>query len=211
MTFQVALIATDGIILGSDRKLAIRSPEPGGHVQFTEGDKIVFSRDKSVICGFAGGPQAQNIADAIVCCSDPDQSLAEWHNSLVGISEKVSGNSLRDEVLVIRKGIPDLVLVNRTQKAATAVSVTDRICTGVPATARFLTQHFWRPDPAELLKRLALLALDYAAKERPTEVGFGFDLIVVNEGPVLQDAYYPEDQRIVNLREEFKAAVRGAL
>jgi hypothetical protein len=79
------------------------------------------------------------------------------------------------------------------------------------ATARFLTQHFWRPDPAELLKQLALLALNYAAEERPTEVGFGFDLIVVNEGPVLRDTYYPEDNRIVKIREEFKAAVRGAL
>jgi hypothetical protein len=115
-----------------------------------------------------------------------------------------------DEVLVIRSKVPDIVLVNRTGTETSVFAIRDRICTGIPATARFLIQHFWRPDPAELLKRLALLALDYAAKERSSEVGFGFDLVIVTD-KVYQEAYRSDDPLILSIREEFGYAVRKAI
>jgi hypothetical protein len=211
MTFQIALVATDGIILGSDRKIHVKSVEDKrAHFQFTEGDKIVFSRDNSVICGIAGGPQAQRLADKIAAEAKPDQSPANWRNSLRTLAELVKGNSQYDEVLVIRSNVPDIALVNRTGTDIGVLGINDRICTGIPATARFLIQHFWRPDPAELLKRLVLLALDYAAKERPSEVGFGFDLVIATD-QVRQEAYYPDDPVIVSIREEFGYAVRRAI
>jgi hypothetical protein len=208
MTFQVALIATDGIIVGSDRRIAVRS---GRDWQFMAGSKFVSRQDETVICAGAGGPQAQAIAQDIVNRSDPSQRFTEWCESIRKIAESVSGNSVGDEVLVIRKDEPDAVLVNRTGQTATTCRVEDRICTGVTTTARFLTQHFWEPVSTESLKKLALLALDYAARERPSEVGEGFDLLLLKAGNATWERYSADDGSIRAIREGFQAKVRSSL
>jgi hypothetical protein len=213
MTFQVALIATDGIIVGSDRRIAVKSGQSGPHGdwQFMAGSKFVTTQDESVICAGAGGPQAQTIAQAIVNRGNPGQTYAAWCESLRQIAESVSGNSVGDEVIVVRKNALDAVLVNRNTKLASTSQIADRICTGVTATGRFLTQHFWESTHVDQLKKLALVVLDYAAKERPTEVGEGFDLMLLRAGTVTWERYGPDDERIRAIREGFQTSVRSWL
>ena len=209
MTFQVALVGTDGIIVGSDRRIAMMGAQSGRKPewQFIVGSKFVFTKDESVICFGAGGPQAQNIAQAIVNHGDPSQTYTSWCESLRNIAESVPGNSVGDEVLVVRKSVPDVILVNRDGRIAGTSKISDRICTGVTATVRFLTQHFWEPAPVESLKNFALLVLDYAARERSSEVGFGFDLMVLERGIIKWERYEPDDERIRTIHERFQTGV----
>ncbi len=210
MTFQVALVGTDGVLIGSDRRAAIKSGQSARRSdwQFTAGTKFITKQDESVICAAAGGPQAQTIAQAIINRGEPMQTYPVWCESLKKIAESVPGNSTGDEVLVVRKDVPDLVLLNRDNRVGATSKIEDRICTGVTATSRFLTQHFWERVSVERLKSLALLTLDYAASERGSEVGFGFDLMVLKAGTVRWERYQENDERIRNIREGFQAGVR---
>jgi hypothetical protein len=215
MTFQVCLVGNDGIILGSDRRVAVRGSESGRQTgwQFMAGSKFLATENESVICSFAGGPQAQSIALEIVRKAPNRNPLgrpqdATWQSFLRDTAELVAGNSVGDEVLVVRTDECDAALVTRSGLIAGVCRIEERICTGVTATARFLTQHFWKPNSVESLKPLALLTLDYAARERPSEVGFGFDLMLLRKGsrPVWE-LYAADDDRIIGLRERFHATV----
>jgi hypothetical protein len=114
-----------------------------------------------------------------------------------------------DEVIVVRKATPDhAILINRQDQLASACQVEERPCTGVPVTARFLTQHFWEPSSVAALRNLALLTLDYAAHERPTEIGNGFDLMTLVRGTVTWERYTPNDRRIEDVRCAFSRGVQ---
>jgi hypothetical protein len=88
MTFQVALVGTDGVVLGSDRlfddrRHQWRSDHPlyQNLSQRVAAKKIIISNDGSVVCGFAGGPESEPMARAIATNARP-QGMTEldWKN-----------------------------------------------------------------------------------------------------------------------------------
>jgi hypothetical protein len=215
MTFQVALVGTDGLIVGSDRRKAVKSAEAGpkgGDVQFIAGNKFVKREDESVICATAGSPQSLQVAHAIVDRARPHEaSILRWQDSLIEISNSTLRNYSTGEVLVIRKHVPDVVLISLGQGLSAAITIEDKICTGVPVTARFLTQHFWKPLPIATLKLLALLTLDYAAREQPSSIADGFDLVSITDAGAKWDRYAPNDERIMAIRERFDHVASDAI
>jgi hypothetical protein len=212
MTFQVAIVGSDGLIVGSDRKVSFMSPKSGSKAdwQSVSSPKFVKREDDSVVCFNAGGSRSRSIARAIIDRADATESLvSRWENSLIAIADSLPAeNSFNDEVLVIRKNVPDVALISvaRVSNAAQVLMIVDRMCTGVAVTARFLTQHFWKPAPVVTLKRLALLTLDYAAREQPNSVGNGFDVLTVTHTGAHWENYSANDERIEQVRQAFQFA-----
>src|SRR5208283_1710310 len=87
MTFQLALISQDGVVLGSDRLFIERIPADSQNstsrrrtlFQRTYAKKTRISKNRNVVCVFAGGGYSQTIADNIVLDCDPTGLTdAEW-------------------------------------------------------------------------------------------------------------------------------------
>jgi hypothetical protein len=214
VTFQIVLKGSDGLIAGSDRLVLVKSPHTHGaysYWQTEEGTKFYTRDDESVICFAAGGPQASEIAKAIVVRCEPNQTLVPWQNSLKTIAESVPGNSKGDEIIVIRKQQVDVVLLNRNGKDTACREISSALCTGIPATSRFLSQHFWTPTTVRPLRELVLVALHYAAKESPTGVGKGFDVMLLTNGEITWEKYAEDDPRIREVVKRFECQVRSAL
>jgi len=87
VTFQVALVGTDGILLGSDRLALYYTPLPTGGqaTQRTETTKFRKSDDRSVICFFAGSGFAGDLAQTIAA-PFKGNSLLEWETPLRNIA-----------------------------------------------------------------------------------------------------------------------------
>jgi hypothetical protein len=216
MTFQVVLEGTDGLIVGSDKRVGVRSSDARtGGIQFMRGTKFKKTKDESMICFIAGGPQALQVATAIIAKANANHlgepRDAEWPGFLEEAANTVTSNSVGDEVIVIRKAIPDAYLVTRSGRDVGCAQITQRLCTGVNVTARFLTQHFWQALPVERLKPLALLALDFAAQESPSLVGFGFDVLTIRNGGTTWEEYSEDDKRIREVRDGFKTSVLSSV
>jgi hypothetical protein len=214
MTFQVALVGSDGLLVGSDRKCAYRSQEPerGAFLQFEEGAKYVES--EGLVCFFAGGPQAQSIADAVVRRGALHElSVPAWRADLQKTGEMIRANSIGDEVIVVRFSTSnaDAALINKKEDAVSVSAIPQHLCTGVNVYARFLTEEFWSNRSVDSLRKLALIAMGYAAKERPTEVGCGFDLMVLKDGKVGWESYTEDDSRIRSACYDFNLHARIAL
>ena len=208
MTFQVAMIGSDGLLVGSDRKCIYRSQEPNrpASFQFEAGDKFVSTIDGSTVCFFAGGPQAKSIADAIISRSSIHQlPVPHWHAELQRTSETILANSIGDEVMVVRLSgsCADIALINKVGMVATVSTVHEHRCTGVNVNARFLTQEFWSLRSVESLQKLAIITMGYSARERPTEVGFGFNLMILKDGVVKWESYAEDDCRIKSACDDF--------
>jgi len=183
VTFQVAMIGTDGLLIGSDRKAATRTfSAPDSQSQ--PGDKFCTNDEGTVLCFFAGGPQAKTIANIITVECDPtEDNITTWHHSLRTAAEKVKARSVGDEILVIRPHMLDIVLVSKRDIEATVGSpLTEKLCTGVYAHSRFFVEHFWKLAPLSELRKLMLVTLAYAAQERPESVGDGFDIFTIKNG-----------------------------
>jgi len=215
MTMQVVLVGSNGLVVGSDRKLAYRTQEGNSapDYQFDVGDKFVRSRDGSIICFFAGGSHAKSIAEGAAARSYSGQAICEWHYDLRKAAEDVRASSIGDEVIVIRLGGEgtDVALINKIGYTATVSAINQHRCTGVNVKARFLVERFWRKAKVESLRRLALLVLGHAARERPTEVGFGFDLMTIEGGNPKSECYVENDHRIERICDEFFDGAASAL
>jgi hypothetical protein len=218
MTFQVVLVGCDGLIVGSDRRVLVRSPatDSDGRKpawQSLPDTKFIKSEDESLICAFAGGPQSRSIATAFVAEWDKCHSLrqAEWENKLRTTAEVVKGNSRGDEIIVVRKDQPNRVLlVTRDNQDVGIQPIESTICTGTSLNARFVSASFWKSTAVNSLRRLALLTLGYAAIERPGEVGDGFDLMILeaSSGTIRWENFQPNDLHIACLVEEFSETAR---
>jgi hypothetical protein len=215
MTFQVALTGSDGVIVGSDRKRGVKTAESGyGEYQYQPAGKFVKSDDESVICASAGSPRSSSIALAIATQANSRQepSGLGWINSLTEIADATAPDYMRGEVIVVRKHVRDMILVAYGQgRNTTSTKIEPHICTGIAAPARFLIEHFWEHAPVDALQSLVLLALDYAAHERPGDVGYGFDVMTVKEDAMSLTTYTPDDERIVCIRESFNRAALSVI
>lgn len=196
MTFQVALIGCDGLIIASDRMMVDRRWGPRAFAvhqaelnQRMRGTKTILSDHNDVVCAFAGGPAAESMARAIASdCRPEGLSLLQWQNCVEDAVKSIrgSGYHVLDEILVARTDDWHYllrVLVQNTE-APSFLTVEEYVCTGdILGSARFLIDHFWRKDMnVSQLKKLALLAIAYASKENPSGIGGGADIVTIKAG-----------------------------
>jgi hypothetical protein len=188
VTFQVALIGSDGLVVASDRKIAHTTPELEDSVTFENRETDKFYEDGAVICFYAGHDTAVRAAYAIVrdCQPRPNQSEFEWLGAVdaaaksVGVHDSAPSNKL----FVIRKDRSNClwVVYRRSDGALMPRKVIDRACIGDNSTARFLVYQLWnRKAKVSELKRLALLTLSYASIESASSVGAPFDVMVMGK------------------------------
>jgi hypothetical protein len=215
MTFQVGLVGFDGLVVGSDRRvlfLSASSDSDGRPLprswQSLPGTKFIKSEDDSLICAAAGGPQSKSIANAIIGGWDKHRNMSqvEWENAVRGLAEAVNGNSVGDEIIVVRRSQPSHVsVITRTNRDVGIQVVETTICTGVSTSARFLSSSLWKSTTIRNLRRLALLTLGFAAQERPGEVGNGFDLMTLeaSSGKVSWETFQPDDRYVAGLIADF--------
>jgi hypothetical protein len=215
MTFQVAMVGSDGLMVGSDKLVVDRTREPGRRTQdsqFASGDKFCANRDGSLICFYAGGPQSKSIADAVTVQGNPaEENRAAWHYQLQKIAETILANSVGDEVLVIRPNV-DLSLIHRTGKEVSVPPViADRICTGVYAKSRFFVENFWERRSLKELRKLMFVALGCAAIERPESVGRGFDLLTITKEGCSWETFSENSPEIREAVDEMMSTVDAVL
>jgi len=213
MTFQIALVGSDGLVVGSDRKMAYRTQEQNGKAnwQFSDSDKFTQNTDGSIVCFFAGGPHAKSVADLVVTKCDPSQNLPEWHNSLRETAQTIRAHSQGDEIIVVRSQQRDVCLINKVGDAASLSPIDGARCTGVIAKCRFLVEAFWERASVQGLRHLALVAMQYAACERSESVGLGFNLLVLEDGNVKWEKYTENDDRILSICDQFQHQIRQSL
>jgi hypothetical protein len=212
MTFQVALVGSNGIVVASDRKVTYQTRERSTlpwDRQISVDRKYVCKDDDSIVCFFAGGSQSLSIANAVICRADASlKNVSDWHSELQKAADSVVAKSTGDEVMVIRPFVGDVALINRFASDATVSPIPDRRCTGVIAKCRFLTQLFWRESTVSELRRLALILLHFASTERPESVGDGYDLLVVENGKVKWEKEKPLDsEEVQELVLKFSRAI----
>jgi hypothetical protein len=79
VTFQIALVGSDGLVVGSDRRVSHKSfvAEDSPALQFGLSDKFYESKHGLVVCFYAGGDTARDAAVAIALKCEPKESEAE--------------------------------------------------------------------------------------------------------------------------------------
>jgi hypothetical protein len=188
MTFQVAAIGTDGIVLGSDRRQNIYSERdtdgfdaliPG------ESEKFIYSASREFVVGFAGGPTVESLALALA--EQPREALIGA--SLFPTAQRLHHEipfygQTRDTILLADCCAPNTVsMISRTGATLAPVTpVTRWITTGSNSVpARFLMQHFWRRVPVDALVPLVLLTLYCACKEGEGSIGEGMGIVILKD------------------------------
>ena len=214
VTFQVALIGKDGLVIGSDRMMLHSSEVFGDNPAFQryEGRKFHQSDDGSIVCFYSGQTTAATVARKIVteCKGTPVQSDIEWENSLYDVARSVATplSSPSDQIFVIRKDVFNAVWVIFRSPASVSSprKITDRFCIGDNSPARFLPSHLWKLSSSLFeLKKLAALTLAYAAEENPTGVGKQFDLLTLDRAQNLTWSREDADQGYIrNFDLKFK-------
>lgn len=216
MTMQLAMVGSDGLIVGSDRKVAYRTREgvtaPYDY-QVTSQDKFVRNSDDSLICFFAGESAAMSIADAVLTRGDSGLPFYAWREDLKKTAETTRPQTTGEEVTVIRHAASstDIALINNTENGVAVSPISQFRCMGVNVKSRFLTQLFWKETSVDSLVRLGLAVLGYAARERPETVGCGFDLMVIRNGGVKWECYTEDDERVRTICDGFHNTVAAYL
>src|ERR1017187_1615786 len=180
VTFQIALIGCDGLVIGSDSL--------GTHVGLTQDGtsvfpqrgrqrKYVISDSGSLVCFAAGGYQAPQLAQQIALECDPATETnrpteLKWQDAIRQVACRLDFTyESRDEVLLARRDITDRFWIVRRKitrslvgekLAIPAVSVTSAhtcLCTGEMGAAIFFAHFGNGRSSVSELKKLAALAL----------------------------------------------------
>lgn len=167
VTFQIALVGCDGLVIGSDQ-LGRSVPMIDGKPQLAQivfGPKYCVSAGQSIVCFAAGGISTINLARQIVSECDPASRLkdaADWELELHRLARTAPYQS-PDELLIARADVIDAFWrVSRTQLGPGVIlpsiqKTRDPFCIGTSTVAKFLPRHLWSPDlPVSQLKKLAL-------------------------------------------------------
>lgn len=211
MTFQVAMVGKDGLVIVSDRReiywqRAIdNSP---ASIQPTNADKIMVGK-YGLFAAFAGSTHAHELARSILssCC---DFEI----DAVLNAARKVASNysSTMDEVLVASSRDPTriIALTQDKQNLPTATYVTEYRCAGTFAPARFIPLHFWSANLlVSALEQIALTTIYFASQEDRNGIGGGANLLVIkSSGPSL--TFWPEDKiekRTQSIRAAFMHCV----
>jgi hypothetical protein len=193
MTFQIALIGKDGLVVASDRRSVHALAPSHSQVAFpqtSEEQKFVVSPNQNVVCFFAGGAMSVAVAREIALkCAELPESVALWQQAIYQVAMGVPLPYIYpiDDILIVRKDAPNGVWLIRRSRIEQNVVVEvlpqtrTGLCTGASLVAQFLPTHLGGAyrSIAEL-KVLALLTLSYAAQEEPTYVGAPFDLMTLD-------------------------------
>jgi len=196
VTFQVALIGSDGLVVGSDRKALHLTGVAGENPIFQRTEQVKFKKHKSgsVVCFYAGGSdsakQASDISRAIA-----EEGADSWEaaaEKAAGRTHRVMGKDFLNEILILRNDAPDVIwLLKSNPPDAALCEVTTHFCTGAYSDARFLVSRLWRPGlPVASLKKLALLALAYAAKDNSGNIGGSFDIMTMTSDRELRVEHF---------------------
>ena len=221
MTFQVALIGSEGIVVGSDQLVNRQSNNENENptIEISRQEKFVKSDDDSLICFFSGGPTCRNVASTIALhCTDTSMPSLRWETAVrtrVNNSQRLPEPRLGDVIIVVQKRITNSIwLVQRPLEGPTDIYLyKDQICTGNNALAKFLVTHLWNYSlTLPQLKKLALLALSYAAKENPGAIGAPFDLMTLDNNHNIEWSHYESLDTIFSsfdgkLKEAFNSQI----
>ena len=205
MTFQVALINKNGVVLGSDRVHLYVGLEKLNKfqraVQRHTDSKILFSDDKQVICCYAGGAGAQRIAREIRRrCNPRGLSRDAWQDHIQHVTDGVtaSGPGIQDEIIIFRldEFSGHLMAIESTY-GPTFTSIDTFCFAGDYSDARFLGHQLMREDMSLCeMENLVFLCLAYAYKNNPTGVGGGFDVVAVSRQGGMKERLYTEEEAI---------------
>jgi hypothetical protein len=195
VTFQVALVGCDGVVIGSDR-LGKYVPVVAGISQLPQlvlQPKYCVSDDESMACFAAGGNAAINLARQIRADCDPTLKLKDatesgWEEAIRRLAAVPtswpSSSQIADEILVTRKDVCDAfwIVLRRPGTPSTVLKMQHQcFCTGTSTVAQFLPRHLYTPKRSvPELKKLALLTLTFAAKEEPSSVSAPFDIMTLD-------------------------------
>jgi hypothetical protein len=197
MTFQIAMVGCDGLVIGSDRRAQYAESGIPRFPQPISQQKFFVSESQSITCFAAGGVTAINLARKItIDCDLPlgtkGASESEWMQNVYAAAATppdLPPNSLvsqgEDEILIVRRDVTNafwlLLRRPRVIPIPTITKVMDRICTGCKTAALFLPAHLWTRDMnTHCLQKLATLTLSYATQEDPSSVGPPFDIMTLD-------------------------------
>lgn len=206
MTFQVAAIASDGIVIGSDRRQLnayFSEIEEISSVQKSETTKFEHSPSGEVICAFAGGPGARSWAIAIANTLDPRSNSLEQQRAISKASHEFPEDArIKNDVLIATSADLSMVqLASRKGRTDPNISAVRPFITSgdLSIPARFLLDHFWADAGVEQIKRLVLLTIYCASLENPTGIGDGIDLIILDRGGPRWEKYRADEPFIVEM------------
>ena len=217
MTFHIAMVGCDGLVVGSDRRgyyvpIAMDGTPQLGQPVFQP--KYFISANKSVICFAAGGPTAIGLGrrlsidcDGLTKDSTESDSYDAIYQTAISAPGSSSPGALPDEVLVVQANMPGgFWMVLRRPGIAPQPTVLKQqcLCIGDKTVAMFLPRHLWtmKRGVSELGK-LALLTLSYAAHEMPSSIGPPFDLMTLDgSGNITWSEHQP-------VRTDFQAGLEG--
>jgi hypothetical protein len=204
MTYQIAMVGSDGVLLGSDRRMFNRGPsaDPTSlYVQYDAQSKFIGS--DHVICACSGDQRSARIAREIVAECDPQLSDNAWQSAL---DKKAEMPELRGhaELLIVRKHRSDHAVWMVAGPNGYTARIGEKKCIGGNSSAYFLIQRFYKKSSIRLLRNLALLTLEYAHLEFPTSVGDGYELRYIFHDQIVTEEYTDQDQRVTSLRANFE-------
>jgi len=209
MTFQVAMVGRDGLVLGSDRRMRILpciQDGERGYARYASQSKLRINDEKTAIVACAGADRSWLIGEQIVAKFDPEMSLIRWADYLKEQCESREDKPSRDQILVIRCDTPDKfwwLSIGREMK-----QFEDKTSSGLPLAAEYFLQRFYRTNmEIRFLEKLALLTLDCAALEAPDSVGCGYDLMTLRNGKPHFQTYKPDCSEILSIRARLQTAI----
>lgn len=212
MTYQVVALGTDGLILGSDRKVFSVPPSAysaNSYRQFDTQFKFVRSENDAIICACSGNQHSRRVANEIVKEADPKQSAANWEAYLWSkCRQQIIGSG---EIVIVRSSYLDAYWITIGPDGQVS-QISDKQCVGANASACFIATHFYRRVGVDELKRFALLILDYAARELPNWIGNGYDLVILKKDQQPQWMQLSSDDHFLcSIRNSFNLAINQSL
>lgn len=220
MTFQIALVGNDGVVVASDRLFVERGL--AGHLatlrhsfQRQTATKIHESHDKKVVCAYAGGPYAETIARRIVTGCNPAQlSDVEWRNRLELAIKEVNdyADNTVDEILVCRTDQLSVLKITRQRNEDPGfMAITEFACSGVDSHARVLPKISWGVDmDLAQLSHLAAVTIAHAHEEFPSLVGGGADILTIDKMGHIEKKQFTQEE-IDRTRIDFSRKIREVI
>jgi hypothetical protein len=160
MTFQVALVGSDGVLLGSDRKMFTRPPSANPESMFHQFEsQTKFVTNGAVICACSGNQESPRIAREILLTIDPMLPDLEWQARLDDKADipNMLGHA---QLAIARITRPDHVIWMVVGPSGYTTRIEEKRCLGANSSACFLTERFYQKKPIRSLTTLALLALE---------------------------------------------------
>ena len=206
VTFQIALVGRNGLVVASDR-MARYEPTPDDRAKKPLPKPLLMSKyfmngDQSLICFAAGAATAMDLGRKIseerMLIHKLGAAQSEWESALIGaasIRSIPSAGGLADEIIVVRRDVSDAFwfVLRKSGMPPKAIKMGAYVCTGASVFAQFLPHHLWSDERSiSELKTLALVTLSYAAKEDPSYVGPPFDVMTLDrEGNIAWSVHQP--------------------